>query len=353
MNIYCKPPLFLSIKKLLSITILGASLLTAQATYATVADGVYAYENGDYQQARAEWLPYAALGNPNALYNLGQLSRMGRGVEQSFLKAEEYYLRAAEKGHVGAQRNLGTFYYFGRIDGVDYAKALDWLRKAAINGDHKAQLMTGSMYFNGQATEKNMVHAYAWIQLAAQSGLTKAAESINKLEAVMTPEQIIQAKELATSLTSRQLSPDDVGLMVGQQGGEIPAPELNSMKQKETITPRPENLAVVAANDGDAPENITPDSDTHNQDNAIRDNYRVQLGSYHNEEAAQKAQKTLEKKLSPIMTGRQVYITFADLGDKGAFYRLQLGHFNTRHDAGVYCSQLKDQNQNCYVLKTP
>ena len=51
------------INRLLSLTILGGSLfIFPQAVQATVADGVHAYEKGNYKQARQEWLPYAALG---------------------------------------------------------------------------------------------------------------------------------------------------------------------------------------------------------------------------------------------------------------------------------------------------
>ncbi len=315
---------------LLSIAIIGAGLLfVPQTTYATVADGVYAYEKGDYQQARAEWLPYAALGNPNALYNLGQLSRMGRGTEQDFIKAEAYYLRAAEKGHVGAQRNLGTLYYFGRINAVDHTRAFNWLIKAATSGDIKSQLMTGTMYFNGEATQKDNIRAYAWIFLSSRSGLSRAADALNKLTKIMTPQEILQAKNLAPTLISRQLSPDDVGLMVRQQESDT-SPDLHN------ITPEPPTSIVAApAPKGDA------------------DNYRVQLASFSAENTAQKALKILQDKFPKLLDGHQGNIEYVDLGKKGVFYRLQLSPFNRKSDAQDYCRKLQQNNQNCYVVKSP
>ncbi len=312
---------------LLSIAIIGTGLLLVpQTTYATVADGVYAYEKGNYQQARAEWLPYAALGNPNALYNLGQLSRMGRGTEQDFIKAEEYYLRAAEKGHVGAQRNLGTLYYFGRINAVDHAKAFQWLIKAAANGDTKSQLMTGTMYFNGEATQKDNIRAYAWVFLSSQSGLTQAIDALDKLTAVMTPEETLRARNLAATLISRQLSPDDVGLMVQQQEADNPpSSTLNN------IPPIAHTAAPIGA----------------------ADNYRVQIASFSTENAAQKALKIIQDKFPELLSGRQGNTEYVDLGKKGVFYRLQLSPFQSKYDAQEYCQKLQENNQNCYVIKSP
>ena len=319
---------------LLSIAIIGTGLLLVpQTTYATVADGVYAYEKGNYQQARAEWLPYAALGNPNALYNLGQLSRMGRGTKQDFLKAEAYYLRAAEKSHVAAQRNLGTLYYFGRINAVDHAKAFQWLIKAATSGDIKSQLMTGTMYFNGEATQKDNIRAYAWIFLSSQSGLTRAINALDKLTAVMTPEEILQAKKLAPTLISNQLSPDDVGLMVQQQESDNTA-----STDLKNIPPKPPVSTVPAA--AAAP-------------NGLADNYRVQIASFSTETTAQKALKILQDKFPKLWEGRQGNIEYVDLGKKGVFYRLQLSPFNRKSDAQEYCRKLQENNQNCYVVKSP
>ena len=103
-----------------------------QSAATAVVDGVRAYKNGDYQMAMEEWLPYAAMGDANALFNLGQMYRLGKGVPVDYEMAEYYYERAAEKGHTGAQGNLGTLYYFGKGPIHKDAKlAFDWWQKAA------------------------------------------------------------------------------------------------------------------------------------------------------------------------------------------------------------------------------
>ena len=330
----------------------GSLLLFPHTSLATVADGVYAYEKGNYPQARLEWLPYAALGNPNALYNLGQLHRMGRGVETDYVKAQSYYQRAAEKGHVGAQRNLGTLYYFGRIGKADPAQAYTWLTKAAINGDARSQLMVGTMYFNGETVQKDTIQAYAWIMLAAQSGLRNAAQTLKKLDDTMTSEQVSKAKKLAPDMISRQLSPDDVGLMIKQQDGIVPdIPKLITQDTTETKETTPEDVIQTVQ---ESPEIVTPSpSVTTANKGRTGDIFRVQLGSFRSDTAAQKALTLLEGRLSDVIADHQGKIEYADLGEKGIFYRLQLSPFETKSEARALCQQLKDYGQNCFVVKTP
>lgn len=317
--------------------ICGTILLSTGPAQATVADGVYAYEKGNYQKARIEWLPYAALGNTNALYNLGQLHRMGRGVETDYFKAKAYYMRAAEKGHVGAQRNLGTLYYFGRIGEPDFDQAIIWLKKAAISGDARSQFMIGTMNFNGNGGKKNNIRAYAWLMLAARSGLRNAANSLQKLDGAMTVDEIAKAKELAPNLISRQLSPDDVGLMIKQQ-------DENVLSVPELDTPKPEKT--------EKPVQIPP-KETPMPTEVRLDNFRVQIGSFRTEDTARKMLSDLKSKLAYIMADRQENIEFADLGEKGIYYRLQLSPFETRADADDLCKQLKENGQSCFVVKAP
>lgn len=318
----------------------GCLVISTQPTGATVANGVYAYEKGKYQQARTEWLPYAALGNPNALYNLGQLHRMGRGVETDYFKARDYYLRAAEKGHVGAQRNLGTLYYFGRIGEADHTRALKWLTKAAINNDPRSQLMVGTIHYNSEGGRKDNIQAYAWLILASQSGLKVATSSLEKMAGAMTADQITQAKALAPGMINRQLSPDDVGLMIKQQDGNTPsAPELNP----------PEPKAVEQAIRQTPIDDIPGPASSQ----AGQDNFRVQLGSFRSELSAQKALEGLKNRLPHIIESSHGNIEFADLGAKGIYYRLQLSPFETRADAAALCARLKESARNCYVVKTP
>ena len=55
----------------------------------------------------------------------------GHGVEQSYEKAVEWYLKAAEQGFACAQCNLGCMYENGRGVEQSFEKAREWYEKAA------------------------------------------------------------------------------------------------------------------------------------------------------------------------------------------------------------------------------
>ena len=340
-----------------SITVLPLLLVTlaipgTTIASATVSDGVAAYEAGDYARARDEWLPYAALGNPNALYNLGQLYRMGRGVERDFEKAEEYYLRAAEKGHVGAQRNLGTLHYFGRLGQVDMEQAYKWLYRAASNGDARSQYIVGTMYYNGQHVAKNATDAYAWIHLSAEQGIRDAIAAQDKLKAYLDSEAIQAALAKAPGLVGSYRVADNRDLMVeGQNEQETEttsALDLSKAEMQKTETVVQTAEPVQQAEPVPAPVPTSEPSGV-----MAADKYRVQVGSYRSSEEAERALDHLSQRLGALVGDHEAVIQIVDIGDKGIFYRLQFRPFEDRNSANLFCGQLKDNGVDCYSLKTP
>ncbi len=89
----------------------------------------------------------------------------GMGVQQDYHKAMEYYLKSANQGHAGAQSNIGThsFYFnyqpftnlywsgvlYDNGKGVqqDYHKAMEYYLKAANQGHAIAQFNIGIYSF--------------------------------------------------------------------------------------------------------------------------------------------------------------------------------------------------------------
>ena len=60
---------------------LAGTLLAAAPAFADVKAGVDAWSAGDFSRAVVEWQGPAAAGDPDALFNLAQAYRLGRGVE--------------------------------------------------------------------------------------------------------------------------------------------------------------------------------------------------------------------------------------------------------------------------------
>ena len=141
------------------------------------------YEKGsngfgqDYVKA-CEWYEKAASqGNADAQNALGWLHENGLGVQRSNVMAAFYYERAAFQGLAVAQRRLGDWYYQEK----DYRSARSWYELSANQGDAEAQFAIGYLYFKGfyvknnswgKDTEDPEIHAQAamWFEKAAENG---------------------------------------------------------------------------------------------------------------------------------------------------------------------------------------
>ena len=85
--------------------------LAAGPALADVKQGVDAWSKGDYSQAVREWEGPASAGDPDAMFNLGQAYRLGRGVPADPGRAESLYARAAAAGHVQAADTYGLMLF--------------------------------------------------------------------------------------------------------------------------------------------------------------------------------------------------------------------------------------------------
>jgi TPR repeat protein len=144
------------------------------------------YANGqgvtqDYVRAR-EWYEKAAeKGFPSAMGNLGVLYHNGQGVTQDYVRAREWYEKAAEKGFPRAMGNLGLLYHNDQGVAQDYAKAREWYEKAAANGNATAMLNLGQLYEEGWGVAQDYGKAREWYEKAADKGEPRAKAQLEQL----------------------------------------------------------------------------------------------------------------------------------------------------------------------------
>ena len=146
------------------------------------------YANGfgvaqDYVKAR-EWFEKAAdKGYASAMNGLGSLYENGQGVAQDYVKAREWYEKAADEGDVNAMTNLGWLQANGFGVARDYVKAREWYEKAADEGDADSMTKLGLLYANGQGMAQDYVKAREWFERAADKGYTTAMTNLGWLQA--------------------------------------------------------------------------------------------------------------------------------------------------------------------------
>ena len=139
----------------------------------------------------------AGRGEAHAQAALGDIYRKGSLVPQDHTAAAKWYRLAAEQGDAHAQFSLGTCHMTGRGVPQDDAEAVTWYRRAAEQGDALAQFNLGTMYWNGRGVPQDYVQACMWFEVSASRGTQTAVANLGQIQRLMTPMQIIDARELA------------------------------------------------------------------------------------------------------------------------------------------------------------
>ena len=231
-----------------------AGLIAAQTP--ALADnkaGVDAWSRGDFAGAVQQWQGDAARGDADAMFNLAQAYKWGKGVKQDMAKAEALYGQAATLGHLQASDNYGLF-LFQRGERV---KALPYIRAAADRGDPRAQYLLGLAHYNGENVTRDPVRAYALVSLAQQQGLDAASAALTQMDQYVPMEQRQQAVALAAQLQSdadstraRQLAAVDLGATVpATPPGAVAAP----VRAPAVVATRDPVAAAVATAAGSTP----------------------------------------------------------------------------------------------------
>jgi hypothetical protein len=215
-----------------------AMLTFAVPLGATVRDGVDAWSRGDYAAAVAEWQEPAAQGDPDALFNMGQAYRLGRGVPQDMEQAEQFYLAAAQAGHVQAADTYGLMLF---QDGRR-TEALPYVQAASRRGDPRAQYLIGIAHFNGDLVERDWERAYALLSLANGAGLPQAGPAIQQMDAHIPLEQ----RQAAVALSRQIELQAEEARSVQLTAADLSAPD-TVPSQQEVMTPERQTVTPAVA----------------------------------------------------------------------------------------------------------
>jgi uncharacterized protein len=164
----------------------------------SVRQGVEFWRAAKWDDAVKMWQPFAEAGDADAMFNMGQAWKLGRGVAVDKGIAQDWYRRAAVKGHLPAQANLGILLFqAGAKD-----EAVRWLKSAADKGEMRAQYVLGIVHWNGDGAGKSMPLAYAYLVRAAAQGLPEATRALNELSQAIQPLDRANGWQIATSLAN-------------------------------------------------------------------------------------------------------------------------------------------------------
>jgi len=165
-----------------------------------LADAYYLGRDGveqNFAEAARWFLKLAQQGDVRAQTTIGLMYARGYGVKKAPQPSHYWRRLAAAANHPGAQYNLGLTYANG--DGVaqDYSQAAQCHGRAAQRTHVQAQFNLGMLYHEGKGVTQDPVRAYYWIKVASLQGDELAQDTLKKIGAGMSPEQIRQAEAQA------------------------------------------------------------------------------------------------------------------------------------------------------------
>ena len=371
----------------LAALLLAGAMLSPVPSAADVKDGVDAWSRGDYAAAVREWQGPAAAGDPDAMFNLAQAYRLGRGVQADAQRAEALYAQAAAKGHLRAADTYGLMLFQdGRRE-----EALPYVVNAARRGDPRSQYLLGIAHFNGDLVEKDWTRAYALVMLANSAELPQAGPALAQMDQHIPIEQRQQAAGLAQrmqadadaararEMASAELAQDDPPQQVARNNAPAPNPAAQPARREQNS---PSVATAQAAleeagratgmeNPGSAgasyarsdarpapapapvrqapPRQVAVDTPAPTPAPApaparASGPWKVQLGAFGVSGNAERLWQRLSDR--PELSGRQRLLVPA-----GRVTKLQAGGYASRAEAEAACRSLKRSGQECLVTR--
>lgn len=185
------------------------SLLSSGAMADDLSRAAKDWEQGRDVSAIEIWKLQAAKMDADALYNLGQASRLGRGTDKDIKAAFAYYRAAAETGHMKANEVLGLLLY---SDPVTQNEALTFLKVAASKGAYRASYVLAVRELSKPEAEQNLTAAEEWFNAAVKGGIVAAAEPLAAIKSrqaalPIEPKEILPA--VIASKTDIKIAPSN------------------------------------------------------------------------------------------------------------------------------------------------
>ena len=310
---------------LLAQTVSGPDPRTANA----VKLGVDAWTQGNYGKAATIWRPLAIAGDPDAQFNMGQATKLGRGVPIDLTAALEWYRKAAAQGHHRAEDNYGLLLFQQNRR----AEAMPYIRKSADRGDPRAQYLLGTALYNGDLAARDWVRAYALMTRASRAGLPQAANSLATMDQYIPEAQRQQGLALATQIEQNN-SPAMASNAPVAAAAATPPPVAPTPVY---VPPAPKPVALAApAKAAEA---------TQKPAAAPGGKWRVQLGAFGTDDAAKKLWASLKGKVTRL-SSYQPYLVKG-----GNITRLQAGPLASQAEADKLCSAVKAAGADCLIKK--
>jgi hypothetical protein len=301
--------------------------LAVRAEGSRYADGLAAFERGDYRAAIDAWRPAASAGDPRAQLGLALIFQ--RKEPEGLADDEEalHWLRkAALQGVPAARNDLAIFYAKGR-GGIapNPELALHHWREAANAGYALAMVNLARALERGLGTQSDPAEAARWYHAAAELGQPDAQRALATLYR-----------------EGRGVARDPEQAQKWEAAADAGAPRLPAVSS----APSPGASPAVA-------EPGPPPAAEPAPEHALDPGVYAQLASLPTAASAAQSAAELEREHAEALAGRQARVWRADLGERGVWFRVLVGPFADADGARRLCGALRAQSSEADCLVVP
>ncbi len=168
----------------------------------TIEDALEAVRAGDFKTGRAILQLLSEKANPEAMFHLAEMSRLGIGGEQSMPIAIMFYRLATRLGNTKSAMKLANILYFdGGKTPTEIAEALAIWQNQALLDNAEAAYVLGGIYWNGEGGRTpDPVRGYGLVWKAAEAGYADAVNLELEMRTLLPGEARDAAKVYASRL---------------------------------------------------------------------------------------------------------------------------------------------------------
>jgi len=206
--------------RILAPALLLCATVCARAPDNPVADGDYAYQQGNYAKAIQSYreganddrLPELQA---TAQDRLGRMFSNGDGVAQDAKQAISWFEKSDALGNIEAPTDIGDIYFFARGVPRDLPTAVRWYRKGADRGSPHGMGQLAWCYLNAMGVDKNVAEARALYLKLAQLGNDLGAYQSGWIFEHVEPTDYAQAMNwyLQAAAQNYALAKNNIGYM--------------------------------------------------------------------------------------------------------------------------------------------
>ncbi len=150
---------------------------------------------------------FAAQGDPQACFELGDRLLNGDGVAVDPVAAREWLDRAARGGVAEAMFRLGKLHNDGVGGPKSLELALDYYGQAALLGVPEAQHNIGAILVSGRGVRRDYAEGLAWLIVAEKNGAASDAVARTRGHLAKRPHEIAAAEKRAAEILAALADP--------------------------------------------------------------------------------------------------------------------------------------------------